>query len=55
MFYVDDIVITYRQKDQYRVDEFKRKLWAKYKIRELGEVKHFLSIYIIYNRVDRKL
>ena len=55
MFYVDDIVITYRQKDQYRVDEFKRKLWAKYKIRELGEVKHFLGIRIVRDRADRKL
>jgi hypothetical protein len=55
MFYVDDIVIAYREKDQYRVDEFEQKLQAKYEVRELGEAKHFLGIRIVRDRTDRKL
>ena len=37
------------------MDEFKEKLWAKYKIQELGEAKHFLGIYIVHDRADQKL
>ncbi len=55
MFFVDDIVTAYCQKDQYRVDEFKQKLRAKYEVRELGEVKHFIGICIVRDRTDRKL
>ena len=37
------------------MDEFEQKLWAKYKVYELGEAKHFLGIHIVHNRVDQKL
>ncbi len=55
MFFVDNIITTYCQKDQYRVDEFKQKLQAKYKVCELGEAKHFLSIQIVRDYSDYKL
>ena len=37
------------------MDKFEQKLWAKYKVCELGEAKHFLSIHIIHDRADQKL
>ncbi len=55
MFFVDDITVMYRQKDQYQVDDFEWKLQAKYEIRELGKAKHFIGIRIVRDRTDRKL
>ena len=37
------------------MDDFKRKLQAKYEIRELGKAKHFIGIRIVHDRADRKL
>jgi hypothetical protein len=37
------------------VDKFEQKLRAKYKVRELGEAKHFIGIRIVHDRTDRKL
>src|SRR6266536_458044 len=55
IFYVDDIVVVYRSKDQHKIDEFKAKLRAKYEVRALGECSHFLGIRIVRDRVQRKL
>jgi hypothetical protein len=55
IFYVNDIVVVYRLKDQYKIDEFKVKLQAKYKVRVLGEYSYFLGIRIVRDRGQHKL
>ena len=47
IFYVDDILIAYILKHKDHINEFKLRLMSKYKIRKLGEVKHFLEIQIV--------
>jgi hypothetical protein len=55
IFYVNDIVVVYRLKDQHKMDEFKVKLRAKYEVRVLGECSHFLGIRIVRDRGQHKL
>jgi hypothetical protein len=55
IFYVNDIMVVYRLKDQHKIDEFEVKLQAKYKVRTLGECSYFLGIRIVRDRGQRKL
>ena len=54
-FYVDDIVIMYRDLDHDRADDFRRKLTGKFKMRDLGELRWFLGIRITRDREQRKI
>jgi len=55
VFYVDDFVLVYPKKYQSQANEFERNLIAKYNIRKLGELEHFLGIRVIRDRPNRKL
>ena len=55
IFYVDDIVCIYRSNDKGKMDEFERRLLAKYEIRCLGPCKYFLGIRVVRDRENRKL
>jgi len=46
-FYMDDIVILCHPSNIFAYHEFREKLLDAYKIREMGELKWFLSIRII--------
>jgi hypothetical protein len=54
-FYVDDIVIMYRDLDHDRADDFRQKLTGKFKMRDLGELRWFLGIRITRDREQRKI
>ncbi|TMW59504.1 hypothetical protein Poli38472_004573 [Pythium oligandrum] len=51
--YVDDMVVGGRT--QTRVDEVKKLIAARFRIKELGPVKHLLGMEIVYDRVKRYL
>jgi len=55
IFYVDDFVLVYPKKYRNYANEFERNLMAKYNIRKLGELEHFLGIRVIRDRPNRKL
>ena len=46
-FFVDDSVMMYRPEDRERAQEFKEKLKARFKIKEIGPLKWFLGIRIV--------
>jgi hypothetical protein len=52
---VDDFVLVYPKKYTDYADQFEQKLMAKYNIRKLGELEHFLGIRVIRDRPNRKL
>ncbi len=54
-FFVDDIVFTFRKKNQPNVKEIVNILKGKFKLEELKEFKQFLEIYIFKDRGKRLL
>jgi hypothetical protein len=54
-FYIDDIVIMVYP--QFRQDylNFKAKLTKAYKMRDIGELKWFLGIYIVWDYLQRRI
>ena len=46
--YVDDIVIC--GKNLHRIEEIKKELSKKFKVKDLGELKYFLGVNVIQNR-----
>ena len=55
IFYVDDFVLVYPKKYEDYADQFEQKLIAKYNIRKLGKLEHFLGIRVIRDRPNQKL
>ncbi len=49
--YVDDFLVI--AKKSVELDRFIYKLHSKFIIKELGDIKYFLDIYIIYNRDNK--
>jgi hypothetical protein len=54
-FFVDDIAILSRTLDIDVYQSFQTRLYKHYEMRDLGELKWFLGIYIIHNRLKRKI
>jgi len=54
-FYVDDIIVMFRKESQARFEQVKRGLFQAYEMKDLGELKWFLGIQIIRDRLNRKL
>jgi len=52
---VDDFVLVYPKKYEDYADQFEQKLIAKYNIRKLGKLEHFLGIRVIRDRLNQKL
>lgn len=55
IFFVEDIIIAYRKDDERYADEFERALEARYKLKKMGAMQHYLGIRIIRDREHRKL
>jgi hypothetical protein len=43
-YYVDDIVLMYKEEDANKIDKFQQKLFSKFKMRCMGELEWFLGI-----------
>jgi len=54
-FYVDDICILYHRNERTRYEEVRSLLLRKYKMREIGEMKWFLGIRVVRDRIQRKI
>lgn len=54
-FFVDDIAVLYDGKFISQVDEFQKKLFARYEMRYIGEIQWFLGIKISRDRYHRVL
>ena len=52
---MDNILIAYSTNNKYYIIEFKSKLQAIYKLRNLKETIYFLEIQIVYNKSTWKL
>ena len=54
-FYVDDICILYHHSNRDSFDQFKTSLFESYEMKDLGELRWFLGIRVIRDRVRRRL
>lgn len=54
-FYVDDIVILYHRSHQLEFIQFKQSLLKRYEFKDLGELKWFLGIRIVRDRLAKRL
>jgi len=54
-FYVDDIAILHRITDASAYESFRTQLFERYEMRDIGELKWFLGIRVIRDRVQRKI
>ena len=55
LFYVDDIIVTYHDRDVMKANEFEKKLMDTYQTRPLGEINYFLGIRVVRDEVLRKV
>jgi hypothetical protein len=54
-FFVDDIVLLYRKKDQLPADQLIDTLKGRYQMKDFGDLRWFLGIRVLRNRPNRKL
>ena len=54
-FYVDDICILYHRNNREAYEAFRTQLLREYEMRELGELRWFLGIRIVRDRIQRKI
>ena len=54
-FFVNDIAVLFDRQNTEKVDEFQKKLFARYKMRYFDKIEWFLDIKIIKNRHHRLL
>jgi len=54
-FYIDDIVICFRKKDEIKTCSVITDLQVKYELSELENLKWFLGIHILQNRAKNLL
>ena len=55
IFYINNILLLYAEKDKHLADEFEGKLLKRYEMQILGDADHFLGICIVRNRDNCKL
>jgi len=54
-FYVDDIVVLCHPSNRNKYEEFKLLLLKTFKMREMGEIRWFLGIRVVRDRLQRKI
>ena len=54
LFFIDDIIAVYFNKDVFKFADFNKKLLTKYEIRVLKDIKNFLNIRIFRKRIFRR-
>ena len=54
-FYIDDIVICFKKKDEVKACSAITGLQVKYELSELGDLKWFLEIHILRDRAKNLL
>ena len=54
-FYVDDIVVLFHRSNRDAYEAFRKGLMSQFKLREIGELKWFLGIRILRDRIHHKL
>jgi hypothetical protein len=54
-FYVDDIVVLSKKQHLDKLHDFESKLFKKYEIRSLGELRWFLGVRIMRDRPNKKI
>ena len=54
-YFVDDIVFAFRQRDRLEVQEIIKNLKKPFTLKEMGDLKWFLGIYIIRDRQKKIL
>jgi hypothetical protein len=54
-YYVDDIVVMYKDEDANKVDNFQQQLFFQLEMRTMGEIEWFLRIRVICDRQSRKM
>jgi len=54
-FFVDDICILYHRSNTDAYHQFRTELFLKYKIRDIGELRWFLGVRVVRDRVRRRL
>ena len=55
LFYVDDIIAIYHEKDNAIADSFEKMLMKEYQTKPLGQIDHFLGIRVVRDEVERKI
>ena len=54
-FYVDDICVFCHPSDHQAYEQFRIALMKKYEMREMGQLKWFLGLQVIRDRIKKKL
>jgi hypothetical protein len=54
-FYVDDIVVLFHKSNKGLYEEFRTNLMGEFKLREIGQLKWFLGIRVLRDRIHHKL
>lgn len=54
-FFVDDFCAMCHRKDQQHLEEFKRSLLSRYEMKDLGELRWFLGVRVLRDRIRRKI
>ena len=55
LFFIDDIIVVYFNKNTLKFADFNKKLLTKYKIRVLRDTENFLNIRIFKKKSSRRL
>ena len=55
LFYVDDIIVIYHERDSKSADSFEEKLMKTYQIKPLGQIDHFIGIRVVRDELMRKI
>lgn len=55
LFYVDDIIVLYHERDHATANSFEEKLMNKYQTRPLGQIGHFLGIRVVRDEIMQKI
>ena len=54
-FYVDNIVVLYHSLDEQAYKNFRTSLISQFKLREIGELRWFLGIRILRDRIHHRI
>ena len=54
-FFVDNIAVIFDRRHVQKVNEFQKKLFEHYEMRDMSEIQWFLEIRITRDRYDRKM
>lgn len=55
LFYVDDIIVIYHERDIAKANIFEEKLMSKYHVKPLGQIYHLLGIRVVRDESKQKI